>query len=500
MIERLRRITSTLIFLRTPALALLCTISSCTSIFNSPELPYSTTGIWAVIDSVAEEDGGWMYADEYRDKLYTASHDSLYWISAEGVDERADVLLAYLKNIGQEGLDRKSFHYEDILEDLERARALKPDSCTEEEVSNVMGRLEYRLMTAYLRYASGQRYGYTRPKRLFGQENFDLRTEEATDSFFHVAIEQLKDDDRLEDFLDEIQPNNSLHTLLSETYTKELEAGNTDRLQLLRTNLERSRWRYRRPETTGKLIFVNLPTQQLTAINHDTGDNLSMKICFGQTDHQTPLLTSNITHIDLNPYWIIPYSIIQNELATAHVHDSAYYNRNKIVAINKQTKEQLDAASLSYDQLISGNYTLRQEKGEGNSLGRIIFRFPNKYSVFLHDTNSPRAFNRETRTVSHGCVRVQKPLDLAFFLMDEPDSLLLDKIRIAIDKAPLTEEGMLYKENTEPEKFMSRYNYKPSIPVFIDYYTLYPDSDGNLQSYPDVYGYDKKLQETLQQF
>lgn len=481
-------------------LALTSILVSCNNIFNEPVLPYSTNGVWAVIDSVAKADKSWMYADEYRDRLYTPSHDSLYWVSKEGIDERADILLEFLKDIEKEGLDKESFYYNDLQEDLTHARALKPDSCTEEEVSNVMGRLEYRLMTSYLRYASGQRYGYVRPKHLFGQEIFDIQTEEATDSFFNIAIEHLKNENCLKDFLSEIQPDNNLHTLLSESYKQELENGNSDKRQLLKTNLERSRWRYNRPQDKGKFIFVNLPSQYLTAVNKETEETLTMKICFGQTDHQTPLLNSNITHLELNPYWVIPFNIIKNELAPAHTHDSAYYNRNKIIAINKQTKEHLDAATLSYNQLISGNYTLRQEKGAGNSLGRIIFRFPNKYSVYLHDTNSPGAFNRETRTVSHGCVRVQQPLNLAFFLMDEPDSLLMDKIRVAIDKAPLTKKGATYQENTDPENYISHYYYNPRIPVFIDYYTIYPDNDGNLQTYPDLYGYDKKIQETLQKF
>lgn len=479
----------------------LCTLfCSCLHLLEEPTIPYSPDGIWAVVDSTAKVDKGWMYADDYRNKLYTASHDSLYWVSIDGIDGRADVLLSHLDEIEHEGLNRSSFHVDEITEDLRHARALRPDSCTEDEVSTTMGRLEYRLMTAYLRYAFGQRFGYTRPTKMFDQASFDLHPEEPTDSFFHVAIEQLKDRSSLEKFLTEIQPSNNLHTILSNEHTSRREAGKTDELKKLQINLERSRWRYPRPQTTDKHIFVNIPSQRLLAVNNETGDSLTMKICYGQTDHQTPLLTSNITHLELNPYWVIPYNIIKNETAPAHTHDSAYFSRNRIIAINNRTKEQLNAATLSYNQLISGLYTLRQEKGAGNSLGRLIFRFPNKFSVYLHDTNSPGAFNKDVRAVSHGCVRVQQPLDLAFFLMDNPTPLLIDQIRVAIDKAPLSDEGIIYKENTDPEKYLSRYNYKPSIPVFIDYFTIYPGIGGTLQSYPDIYGYDKKIQESLQRF
>lgn len=86
-------------------------------------------------------------------------------------------------------------------------------------------------------------------------------------------------------------------------------------------------------------------------------------------------------------------------------------------------------------------FTVKQDNKEGNSLGRIIFRFPNSFAVYLHDTPSRRTFARANRAVSHGCVRLEKALDFAFFLLKEPDELLEDRIRIAMDIAPKSDEG-----------------------------------------------------------
>lgn len=462
--------------------------------------PYDIQAINHTIDSLQNTEKGWMYADLYSSTLFTEHLTTTTWVSPDGVDSRADTLLSWLRKAEKEGLRQESFFVKEIEEDLRLFRKMKPDSCDGHELNRVLGSLEYRLSTAYLRYAYGQRYGYTRPHVIFADSVFDLRCETPTDSFLNVAISHIEDAKNLSSFLAEIQPQNKLHSLLGKEYINALAKKDTSLATLCRINLERSRWRYNRPDECDKYIFVNIANFMLTATDRKRGESLTMKVCCGRTDHQTPLLTSNISRLELNPYWVIPTNIIKNELAKFHVGDSAYYSRNSIVAIDKETKEEIDPTILSAKQLNSGRYTLRQEKGEGNSLGRLIFRFPNKYSVYLHDTNSPGAFRRERRTVSHGCVRVEKPLELALFLMDDPSDLLIDKIRVAIDKAPLSKEGIRYKENTDPEKYMSSYYYKPVIPVFLDYYTLYPDTDNVLQSHADPYNYDPLIKKVLDKF
>ena len=89
---------------------------------------------------------------------------------------------------------------------------------------------------------------------------------------------------------------------------------------------------------------------------------------------------------------------------------------------------------------------LRGGQWRTTGLGRIIFRFPNKFSVYLHDTSSPSAFNRESRTVSHGCVRLQRPFDIAEFVLHDADPWLLDKMRLSMDLQPKTEQGKQYKK------------------------------------------------------
>ena len=138
----------------------------------------------------------------------------------------------------------------------------------------------------------------------------------------------------------------------------------------------------------------------------------------------------------------------------------------------------------------------------GNSLGRIVFRFPNNFSVYLHDTNNPGAFKRERRTLSHGCVRVQKPFELACFLLPELDEWGLDKLRISMDIPPQTERGIIYLEEhaDDPRPFrLSRYHeLNPQVPVYIIYYTAYPNPEsGKVEYYPDLYGYDRVIADEM---
>lgn len=479
--------------------------------------PFDSQQVWKLADSTMKVQTGWMYADTYTRPHYQQNEPQLLWASDQGIDERADTLLNYLRTVEEHGLKKNSFHVDEIENALSSFRKLKPDSCTQDEVCTLQGKLEYWLTEAYMRYVYGQRYGYVRPHKLFNnlladkqvsdnngeikyRRIFDIHCDEPTDSLFNVAVKALDNIDDLTDLLHEVQPNSTLYQQFKKEWQEAVQKKDEERKHLCAINLERSRWRYTHPSEE-KYIWVNLANFMLTAYNEKLDSVLSMKVCGGDQQHKTPLLQSRINRLELNPYWVIPTSIIRNELIPSHLNDSSYYARNQIVAIDNKTKAELSPWKLSASQLRSGQYTLRQEKGAGNSLGRMIFRFPNDFAVFLHDTNNPSAFGKSNRAVSHGCIRVQRPLDLATFLMDDPDDLTIDRIRIAIGKTPLSEAGKKLKAEKPDYEGLKTFAYDPSIPVYLDYYTLYPDAKTQeLQTYPDSYGYDKEIEKILNQF
>ena len=138
--------------------------------------------------------------------------------------------------------------------------------------------------------------------------------------------------------------------------------------------------------------------------------------------------------MEVNPQWVIPMSIIEDDVAK-RAGDTTYFNRNRYHIFDRQTNKELPVTEVSKAMLLSGKYRVAQEGGAGNSLGRIIFRFKNNFSVFLHDTSNPGAFERSQRSMSHGCVRVAKPFNLCQFVLGEDaDEWLMDRIRISMGR------------------------------------------------------------------
>ncbi len=449
--------------------------------------------------------GGSMYADAYS-RSYYRGKGALLWISRRGIDARSDTLLTYLRQVEQHGLTPEGFHVPEIEHDM---ALIQTKNFGNEDANCVLGRLEYHLTKAFLRYSAGLRYGFIRPHKLLNnllpddgslkpayRILFDIECETPRDSFYNHALHQACHSESLSSFLQEVSPRDTLYTQIQADYLKARQARDTTRARLAYINMERARWRYPRPRG-GKYVWVNLAGMELTAVDETRDTSFTMLVCGGNQGHKTPLLQSAIRRMETDPYWIIPMTIIRKEIVPRHIGDTAYFRRNHYRIIDKQTSQEVNPEGMTAKMLTSGRYTVRQDNGAANSLGRLIFRFPNQFAVFLHDTNNHAAFRRKNRAVSHGCVRVERPLDLALFLMQEPDSILEDKIRMAIDLKPRTRWGkQLLSENPETQKLGS-YTYPVPIPVFIDYYTLYPDLKGRLCPHPDTYRYDEEIDKIL---
>lgn len=445
-----------------------------------------------------------MYADKYTKNYYAAGLPFI-WITRSGVNTQADSLLSCIEQLPAYGISGQCFYIEEIKEDLRRIRHL--DFNADNAINTVFGRVEYRLTQAMLRYCCGQHYGYTRPDRLFNHLDpsdttpnapfkilYDIPTEYADDTFAQKAIDAQKSGS-LSAFLQSVQPDHPAYSQLTKAYQKETSAEIKEKLS---ANIERCRWKTDQPKQ--KYVWINLAGMNLLAVNTSKGDTLEMKVCGGSFKHKSPMLASKIERMDLNPYWIIPYSIIKKEIAPRHAQDEAYFSRNRIRIFDKQTGKELDPLSVTASMLTSGNYRLQQDNGDGNSLGRIIFRFPNNFSVFLHDTDNKAAFKRYNRAVSHGCIRVEAPFKLALFLWENQDEKAIDELRMEIGLPPLytrvPNSGKDKEDKNTPLKVSTR-KFNLPTPVFIHYYTAYPDVHAGINYYPDIYKYDEILLKKL---
>lgn len=241
-------------------------------------------------------------------------------------------------------------------------------------------------------------------------------------------------------------------------------------------NMERWRWE---PEDFGKFhVFVNLPEFRLR-IMQDGQEQYTTRVVIGTPKHQTPVFSDEIEHIVVNPYWNVPASIAANEIKPHLLANPGYLDGQNMEMLSGG--KVINASAIDWTSTNINNFHIRQRPGSGNALGRVKFLFPNQHDVYLHDTPSKSLFARSYRAYSHGCVRVENPMEFAGALTaNEP----------GVTQASL--EGMFGSR----EQWVNVQNH---IPVHLTYFTLRVDEDGTIRSYGDVYGANKKLIELLNQ-
>lgn len=250
------------------------------------------------------------------------------------------------------------------------------------------------------------------------------------------------------------------------------------RIEQIRINLERRRWM---PEDFGEdYIFVNLADFRLKVVARDR-TVMDMKVVVGTPYWRTPLFSAKMTYMEFNPYWNIPSSIVRNEIAPKVQQDPGYLARQGIRVLSgwdagsiEISPQQVNWGAAS-QRLFS--YRLRQEPGPLNPLGRVKFMFPNSQNIYLHDTQAHNLFEHEVRTFSHGCIRVEKPLALAAYLLGETTQHPVDA----------------FLEGGRPKVV----RLKSPLPVHLAYFTAWANKDGTVHFRTDVYGRDPDIAEAL---
>ena len=243
------------------------------------------------------------------------------------------------------------------------------------------------------------------------------------------------------------------------------------RIAQIEANLERLRWL---PSDMGtRHIVVNIPAYELQ-VHEGNQIPLTMKVVVGTNANRTPLFSDMIETVVFSPYWNIPESIATKEILPKIMKDPDYRLRQNIevVKVGKRT-EVVDPSKINWDDAPAAfQYQLRQKPGPKNSLGLVKFLFPNEFNVYLHDTPADNLFDRFTRNFSHGCVRVERPLELASYLLHDQPEWTAEKIETAMHSDSETHVAL-----------------KTPVAVHIVYWTAWVDSTGVLQIRPDVYGY-----------
>jgi L,D-transpeptidase YcbB len=244
-----------------------------------------------------------------------------------------------------------------------------------------------------------------------------------------------------------------------------------ERADQVRVNMERARWVL--PGLTEDFMLVNLPAFKAYLIRG--GKNTwEARTQVGDEGKQTPSFTATMRTVVLNPDWTVPPMIIREEVIEGMKQGKDFITKKGLVVTDNKG-QQVDPGSINWDDASSDNfpYTLKQPPGPDNALGRVKFLFPNPYSIYLHDTPSKASFEAENRTFSHGCIRLENPLELAEILLSGQDSWNSGKIQEALATGET-----------------QNVNLEHTIPVVIVYWTVSVGTSGEVRYARDIYGLD----------
>lgn len=251
-----------------------------------------------------------------------------------------------------------------------------------------------------------------------------------------------------------------------------------DRLRQIQVNLERWRWMPR--DLGGRYIVVNIAGFELDVVENGR-TTLEMNVVVGKPATKTPIFSDEMTYLVLAPYWNVPPSIVQGEIVPRMRRDPGYLDREGMEVFAGPGGARLSPAAIDWSAENGRRLSIRQKPGRKNALGRVKFMFPNPFNVYLHDTPSRSSFGRASRAFSHGCIRLEEPIELAEHLLGREDSAWTkEKIEAIIAKGE--EKGIVFKE---------------PWPVHLVYWTVWVDDAGVVQFREDIYGRDAELAKAL---
>jgi murein L,D-transpeptidase YcbB/YkuD len=403
-------------------------------------------------------------------RFYTARGFLPAWVDGDGTTPQWKDLVQQLKYSERHGLDPAKYHVAGF-EQLREQSQTKTRG-TRFPVERVP-EMDARMTFAYLSYA-GDLLGWdTNPKAIYTnwiapakQVDLASRLNDA------VATGSVRDS------LESLAPTHPQYKGLQAALAEEKQhpTGHADQIRM---NMERWRWA---PHDLGeRYVLINVPAYQMQVMEGDA-PVLAMRVVVGKPDWPTPLFSDKMTYVVFSPYWNIPANILKEEALPHLAKDPDWLQRNHMEVVGT-SGQVVDAKAVDWsDEDVVRTVRLRQAPGPENALGRVKFIFPNNFSVYLHDTNTTKLFDRERRALSHGCIRVQDPVDLAHYVMRDRPEWTAERISAAM--------------NADEEQTVKL---KEPIPVHIGYWTAWVEPDGKTVTYTDdPYGIDAR-QRQLQQ-
>ncbi|RZM23664.1 MAG: L,D-transpeptidase [Pedobacter sp.] len=359
------------------------------------------------------------------------------------------------------------------------------------------------------------------PRKILSKYNIPLKRPDS------LSIIKVLDTENVVQLLKDIQPVSEDYRMFQRELKNLQSDTGSATVKTILVNMERLRWKL--PERGAEFIQVNIPDFTLTWF--DGKDTVSyMKVCVGgkreegfeekvklylQTgkledkpkNHQTPMLFGKLNSIQVNPIWNIPVSIARSEIYYLALKDRYYLSNNNIKVYYKDKliadPDTIQWAKYKREKL---PFKFKQGSGDGNALGKFKFIYDASLTIYLHDTNNKTAFKLADRAISHGCVRVERPLEFAEKLVR--DKYQYDQLRMEVNLPPLdtTRMGLYKKKLAKKADTVNLFKLKPSwfavkqpVPLILNYITAWADQ-GKIQYRSDVYGHDEAVWASIKKF
>jgi len=254
------------------------------------------------------------------------------------------------------------------------------------------------------------------------------------------------------------------------------------RIRQMQLTLER--WRWLSIANHSAPIVANIPEFRVRAYDENFKVALSMNVVVGKAyGHSTPVFMDNMQYLIFRPYWSVPYSIVKAEFLSHIASDPDYLAKKNFEVVDSR-QEVVASGTVSSDvlqQLRAGKLFIREKPGPKNSLGLVKFIFPNNYDVYMHDTPAHELFSKTRRDFSHGCIRLERPADMAGWVLRNNPGWNAERVRAAMDGNATQQVNLAHP-----------------IPILIVYGTAIVPEDGLVYFFDDIYGHDAELEKVLE--
>lgn len=442
-------------------IAVACTTSTTSPIINEPVTP-SAVPLTVTAEAITELE---INARETVSQFYKMNEMKMIWMDSFSIKADGDSLIQFVLHADRSGLLPEDYHAREL-------NSFKQSTISHDNASRIDVLLTDAFVSLWYHLKNGRvdKKSFTR-----------IKIDSLVYSDAMVSLKSALANHSINSVLRDREPGNPEYTTIKKSLEKFLTKDLNDttiskqRNQLIAT-LERWRWEPNKPD---RFIAVNVPSFDLKVFEKDSV-LLQSRVIIGKPETPTPNIKSVVNSFIIYPYWHVPKSIVK-EILPAIQQDTTYLRKHNYQVIDSKGKV-IKNATIDFKKYTPEDfpYVLRQREGSENTMGVIKFVFPNNYGVYLHDTNARRLFSKSDRALSHGCIRVQKAVDLAKYLAKDDDTY--------VDAADL-EQYLMVQKRLEVKVV------KP-IPVHLNYFTVEPQGDSVI-FFPDLYKKDKAMVDSI---